>query len=514
MPDTIIPASVKSSTGNVILNNANANLIIRNVNVSISKTNTIGIDNYGNTSLKENSTINIIGDGYGKKAIYNRETGNIINNENGIITTSSTGVNTAIYNESSKLTDLSNLVIKGINTGFQNNSKVDLLIHDMNIESKISISNSSEKILNIDNVESIGRILNDKSKSIININSGNFTNEKDYVIGFTSNSSYTYITDSIININGGTIKSSYVPIYVYKDSIVNINSGDIIYSGSDKYAIENNGTLNVSGGTVTSSYTGINNKSVLSVNGGNINAISSAISVNYSSTEINISSGTIVSGDNAIYNASKGELNVGVNDDTVNNDNLVIRGEKYANSNDEGSNNYGKHVNLYDGILYGKNDIIHGTINNYEKGYDLYVENSDSYISAYLIKNNTREIAQIGDTKYGSILDALNSIITNDETTIKVINDIYTVEQLIIPENKNVVLDINGHTIKEFTNESYILNKGTFKIKDSTTVIGENNVIVPVGLLHGYSPSILKNTENMNVENIELTTLIKDNIFL
>ena len=514
VPDTIIPASVKSSTGNVILNNANANLIIRNVNVSISKTNTIGIDNYGNTSLKENSTINIIGDGYGKKAIYNRETGNIINNENGIITTSSTGVNTAIYNESSKLTDLSNLVIKGINTGFQNNSKVDLLIHDMNIESKISISNSSEKILNIDNVESIGRILNDKSKSIININSGNFTNEKDYVIGFTSNSSYTYITDSIININGGTIKSSYVPIYVYKDSIVNINSGDIIYSGSDKYAIENNGTLNVSGGTVTSSYTGINNKSVLSVNGGNINAISSAISVNYSSTEINISSGTIVSGDNAIYNASKGELNVGVNDDTVNNDNLVIRGEKYAIYNDEGSNNYGKNVNLYDGILYGKNDIIHGTINNYEKGYDLYVENSDSYISAYLIKNNTREIAQIGDTKYGSILDALNSIITNDETTIKVINDIYTVEQLIIPENKNVVLDINGHTIKEFTNESYILNKGTFKIKDSTTVIGENNVIVPVGLLHGYSPSILKNTENMNVENIELTTLIKDNIFL
>ena len=96
----------------------------------------------------------------------------------------------------------------------------------------------------------------------------------------------------------------------------------------------------------------------------------------------------------------------------------------------------------------------------------------------------------------------------------EVIDDIYTVEQLIIPEDKNVVLDINGHTIKEFANESYVLNKGTFKIKDSTTVIGENNVIVPVGLLHGYSPSILKNTENMNVENIELTTLIKGNIFL
>ena len=514
MPDTIIPASVKSSTGNVILNNANANLIIRNVNVSISKTNTIGIDNYGNTSLKENSTINIIGDGYGKKAIYNRETGNIINNENGIITTSSTGVNTAIYNESSKLTELSNLIIKGVNTGFQNNSKVDLSIHDMNIESKISISNSSEKILNVDDVESIGRILNNKPKSIININSGNFTNEKDYVIGIASQSSYDPIKDSIININGGTIKSSYIPIYVYKDSIVNINSGDVVYSGSDEYAIENNGTLNINGGAVTSSYIGINNKSVLSITGGNINAISSAITINYSSTEINIKSGTIVSGDNAIYNASAGELNIGVNDGNVNNDNLVIRGQKYAIYNDEGSNNYGKNVNLYDGILYGKNDIIHGTINNYEKGYDLYNENSDSYIRAYLIENNKREVAQIGDTKYGSILDALNSIITSDETIIKVIDDIYTVEQLIIPEDKNVVLDINGHTIKEFANESYVLNKGTFKIKDSTTVIGENNVIVPVGLLHGYSPSILKNTENMNVENIELTTLIKGNIFL
>ena len=84
-------------------------------------------------------------------------------------------------------------------------------------------------------------------------------------------------------------------------------------------------------------------------------------------------------------------------------------------------------------------------------------------------------VAQIGESKFVSLAEAIAAVPTDGtETTITMLTDetIPGNAGVTIDSGKNIVLDLNGCTIKNLVNESkasqVINNKGTLTIKDST----------------------------------------------
>ena len=86
-------------------------------------------------------------------------------------------------------------------------------------------------------------------------------------------------------------------------------------------------------------------------------------------------------------------------------------------------------------------------------------------------------VAKINDTEYATLADALAAVPTDGtKTTITMIADeaiatTATGEVITIASGKNIVLDLNGHTISGTSTQKsnyFIANHGTLEIKDST----------------------------------------------
>lgn len=127
-------------------------------------------------------------------------------------------------------------------------------------------------------------------------------------------------------------------------------------------------------------------------------------------------------------------------------------------------------LNFYDGIVTGTEGYaIYNLISAQEEGYEVIKEiNEDGTESATLQK---LEIAQIVSTgkKYYHLQDAIDEIGDNKET-VQILRNASlsaTTEKLVINENKNVVIDLNGKRI-EVGNINTIQNDGTLEIIDSS----------------------------------------------
>lgn len=75
-------------------------------------------------------------------------------------------------------------------------------------------------------------------------------------------------------------------------------------------------------------------------------------------------------------------------------------------------------------------------------------------------------VAEYNGTGYTSIASALSKINSNDEATITLLKD--TQENVSIPSNKNVVIDLNGHTLSNNGDNQVIYNQGTVTVKNGT----------------------------------------------
>ena len=77
--------------------------------------------------------------------------------------------------------------------------------------------------------------------------------------------------------------------------------------------------------------------------------------------------------------------------------------------------------------------------------------------------------AEINGTKYLTIYDAVTAVPTNTQTTIKVLKNIELgTTRITIPSNKNIILDIQSHTISISTDNPAIENFGTLTIQNGT----------------------------------------------
>ncbi len=331
-------------------------------------------------------------------------------------------------------------------------------------------------------------------------------------INVNGQDSYCAIYDAgtaSINITGGTIKNrksgggNYLDYHessgIYHESsgtvkmsggiIDSYNTRDSAYSGA-KHAIScgicnvNNGTIDITGGTIKSSSSfyidscGIYNKSsgVVSMRGGSIECDPSWRGSSY-----------------GIYNVSNGSVYAG---DKNNNDSPENKISIRARESDNSEQGYGIYnpegkLYLYDGKIQGTTKAIYNNISEIKFLAELQIttENISNYeYETLTLLQKTTNAVVVNGTEYDSIQKAVEACGTT-ESTITVLRDLDPGILVIIGENQNINLDLNGHTVKNYIE---LQNKGLLRIKDSSTE--------QLGKMTGLSGIVVLNAKTMEVQ--------------
>jgi len=284
---------------------------------------------------------------------------------------------------------------------------------------------------------------------------------------------------------GGAVSGNSYGIYNAGQGIVTVAEGGtvsatgigLLYNGGYEYRIYGiynavRGTVEVNGGTVsiTGSITGMGMYYVYGIyNEGMVKVLEEGTV----SVEMKNSSGMVITANYGIYNL--GTAILGLRDGKINSTTPVITGTSYGIYNENGI------FNFYDGIIKGSNSIYSiGTINK-EIGYKIQKskESSTSLEQAVLEKDSEEtSVALIGEKQFFDNLEsAIASVPDNTETTIYLLQDIEFTRPIEILSGKNIILDLNGHTITNLVNGPIITNNGTLTIKDSIGTITEIGTI-------------------------------------
>ena len=214
------------------------------------------------------------------------------------------------------------------------------------------------------NIETTVKLLNDtKEKITIAANKNIVFDLQNYTI---VNNGYANVIDNngIIKITNGTIKSSadQGAINVNSGATLIMTGGNIITNGKRQAIFNDGGTVQISGTAyIKSSESSAEKKrgAVHNLNNGNMT----------------ITGGTIISeGIRAVYNAS-GTVTIGNKDGNIDSNSPVIQG------NTTGITNEGR-LNLYDGIVKAKTNLIEGNIADTE-------DNSERVESSEVINGAT-----------------------------------------------------------------------------------------------------------------------------
>ena len=220
-------------------------------------------------------------------------------------------------------------------------------------------------------------------------------------------------------------------------SITNINAGTII---SNEYGIYNyNGTTNIIG-------TGIsNNEYGIYITDGTANIKEEA--------EISSHIGAYAAG---------GILNIGESG-VMNSSSPLIIGETYGLSVLSTETVY-----MYDGQIKGKIGATYGYITNTESGYTVNTTTEGEYFVDKLALTGTiSTVAQVTGIEYSNLQSAINSVVGEENQTIKLTNGILSDIAFTIAEGQNIILDMNGKTISSDL-EVTINNSGNLTIIDSS----------------------------------------------
>ena len=328
---------------------------------------------------------------------------------------------------------------------------------------------------------------------IFNLESGTLTNSStvkgtsNVVIQIYGGDAKTPVA-STANIKGGKVESKGTPVFVaYPGATVNVSGGELVGNGLACIAGQGNkglgGTIiNISGGTLTaaaadkaSAACGIYhpNEGTLTITGGTIN-VTDGVGVLMRGGEMTMTGGEInATGDDATRTGSVGDTNqkigvVGVifdrdaNYPAVATTSIKIDGEAKVNGAKEAVE------------LINDNNVADA-----KSAFKLKGGTYSSDVTALLDENSVAEkqgdnyvvttyYAQVGETKYTTLQKAADAATAGQ--TVKVLNDIdmTTDGNLTVNEGKDIVLDMNGHSIKGANaNNKNILVNGKLTLKDS-----------------------------------------------
>ena len=316
-----------------------------------------------------------------------------------------------------------------------------------------------------------------KRGGIFNLESGKLTNSStasgtSNVVVRVEGGTATTPAASTANINGGKIESKGTPVFVRDPgATVNVSGGDLV--GSGLACIAGNGTkgmggttINISGGTLTanpydatSAACGIYhpNEGTLTITGGTIN-VNNGVGVLMRGGEMTMTGGEINATGDATRTGSVGDTNqkIGVsgvifdrdaNYPAVATTNIKIDGDAKVNGAKEA-------VELINtkGVADAKEAIqlLGGTYNKdvtalLDEGSVAEEKNGVYVVTTYY--------AQVGETKYATLQKAADAATAGQ--TVTLIHDVdmtplngnRILRGIEIGEGKDVVLDMNGHSI-------------------------------------------------------------------
>ena len=331
-----------------------------------------------------------------------------------------------------------------------------------------------------------------KRGGIFNLESGTLTNSSttegtSNVVVWVEGGTAKKPAASTANIKGGTVVSKGTPVFVRDPgATVNVSGGDLV--GSGLACIAGNGTkgqggttINVSGGTLTanaadkaSAACGIYhpNEGTLNITGGTIN-VADGVGVLMRGGEMTMTGGEINATGDVSRTGSVGDNNnnIGVSGVIFDRDANypAVATTKIKIDGDAKVNGAKEAVELINtnGVADAKSafSLKGGTYNKDVSALldenSVAVKQGDNYVV-------TTFYAQVGETKYATLQEAANAATTGQ--TVKVLNDVdmTTDGNLTVNVGKDIVLDMNGHSIKG-ANADYknIMVWGKLTLKDS-----------------------------------------------
>lgn len=311
-----------------------------------------------------------------------------------------------------------------------------------------------------------------KRGGIFNLESGTLTNSstnpktQNVVVRVEGGTAATPVA-STANIKGGKIETKGTPVFVRDPgATVNVSGGEL--KGSGLACIAGNGskgqggtTINVSGGTLTanpyddtSAACGIYhpNEGTLNITGGTIN-VADGVGVLMRGGEMTMTGGEINATGDATRTGSVGDTNqkIGVsgvifdrdaNYPAVATTSIKIDGEAKVS-----------------GAKAAVELINDNNVADAKSAFKLKGGTYSSDVSALLDENSVAEekdgvyvvktyYAQVGETKYATLQEAANAAAAGQTVTVLNDVDMTTDGNLTVNVGKDIVLDMNGHSIK------------------------------------------------------------------
>ena len=331
-----------------------------------------------------------------------------------------------------------------------------------------------------------------KRGSVFNLESGTLTNTStddgtSNVVVWVEGGTAKKPAASTANIKGGKIETKGTPVFVRDPgATVNVSGGEL--KGSGLACIAGNGTkgqggttINVSGGTLTanaadkaSAACGIYhpNEGTLNITGGTIN-VADGVGVLMRGGEMTMTGGEINATGDASRTGTVGDARqiIGVSGVVFDRDANYPAVATTSIKIDGGAKVSGAKAAVE---LINDNNVADA-----KSAFKLKGGTYSSDVSALLDENSvavkqgenyvvTTHYAQVGETKYATLQEAANAATAGQ--TVKVLNDVdmTTDGNLTVYAGKDIVLDMNGHSIKG-ANADYknILVWGKLTLKDS-----------------------------------------------
>ena len=327
---------------------------------------------------------------------------------------------------------------------------------------------------------------------IFNLESGTLTNSStvsgtsNVVIQIFGGDAETPVA-STANIKGGKVESKGTPVFVaYPGATVNVSGGELVGNGLACIAGQGNKglggtTINISGGTLTakpyddaSAACGIYhpNEGTLNITGGNIN-VADGVGVLMRGGEMTMTGGEINATGDATRTGSVGDTNqkIGVSGVIFDRDaNYPAVATTSIKIDDEAK---------VSGAKEAVELINDNNVADAKSAFKLKGGTYSSDVSALLDENSVAEkqgdnyvvttyYAQVGETRYTTLQDAVDAATAGQTVTVITDVDMTSGKNITVKEGQNIVLDMNGHSIKGANaDHKNILVKGKLTLKDS-----------------------------------------------
>lgn len=413
--------------------------------------------------------------------------------------------------------DESSYVARIGSTYYQTLSDAVNAVPTTNVQTKVELlKDTSEKIVVAANKNILfdfkNNVLSSNGTNNVIKNAGTITITNGTIRSTTpSNGAVNNDPSGVIYMSGGRIEmtANGGKQALYNDKgIVNISGTSYLYSvGNIRAAVQNvaGGTMSITGGTIiATNFSGLVNDGTMTIGtqDSDVNVNSLIIQgTNFgidSSTSYNFYDGKIKGKNSPVNDVSKIiDIETGSN---IVNSTEAIEGDTYHTLFLTTSSVHTVSFNPNGGtVLEPTRNIVNGDvigtlpIPTYQNhSFDGWFTSIDggSEISASTIINDditfyahwsSTIVARVNGTDYNSVQEAFNNVPSNgEETTVTILKNVE--EKVTVDVGKNIDLDLQSYTFKNYGDAAVIENKGTIKIKNGnftsnadTSLINNNN---------------------------------------